>query len=144
MITTKEISVSDELYQKERELRNSVLLRPFGLPDYAWEMCDQEASHIIAVDQSAVVGCVILYPLPNTPGVGQLMQMAVDPNYQKKGIGQQLLELLIQVARDKGMHEITCHAREMAVNFYEKIGFKVEGAEFYEVGIKHFNMRLKI
>ena len=43
MLHIKMISIADPLYQKERELRNKILLRPYGLADYAWEMKDSHA-----------------------------------------------------------------------------------------------------
>lgn len=63
MIQVKNINTSDSYYQLERELRNKILLRPFGLPDHAWEMHDEKAWHFVAMEDENLLGCVILVPL---------------------------------------------------------------------------------
>ena len=56
LIIIKRISVDDPWYQSERELRNKILLRPIGIPDYGWEMHDEESWHFVALDNERVIG----------------------------------------------------------------------------------------
>jgi ribosomal protein S18 acetylase RimI-like enzyme len=44
------------------------------------------------------------------------------------------------LARDRGYKTITMHARDNAIGFYEKMGYKKRGAEFKEVTIPHYVM----
>ena len=129
-------------YQGERELRNTILLRPIGIPDYSWEMYDSKSYHFIALNNETVVGCVILYPLPDNPGDIQLMQMAISSDMQKKGIGKELVKKVIDFARAQGFKRIVCHSRDKVVPFYSKLGFTVYGEPFTEVGILHRCMSL--
>ena len=138
------IDMDNPLYQKERELRNKVLLRPIGIPDFGWEMNDPMSWHFVAMDKSVLIGCVLLVPIDTKISKGQLIQMAVETNWQGKGIGKLLVQSLIAFAVSKGLKEIEIHSRAEVTSFYEQLGFKVYGDEFEEVGIKHRLLCLKL
>jgi GNAT superfamily N-acetyltransferase len=70
----------------------------------------------------------------------RLRQMAVRPNQQGKGIGQQIMRFAEMMARDKGYKVLSMHARDTAIGFYEKQGYKVVGKPFLEVTIPHHKM----
>lgn len=138
------INMEDPLYQKERELRNEVLLRPIGIPDYGWEMNDAKSWHFVAIEESSLIGCVLLVPLNPQLNRAQLAQMAVARSWQGKGIGRLLVESLIDFAASKRIEEILIHSRAEVTSFYEQLGFQIYGDEFEEVGIKHHRMILHI
>ncbi|PIE18749.1 MAG: GNAT family N-acetyltransferase [Proteobacteria bacterium] len=111
------------------------------MPRGSEDNADEDAClHLVAVDGNArVVGCVIFRD--DGDGRGQLMQMAVDPARQGQGIGARLVrELERRVAAD-GVAEIYLHARQVAVGFYERLGYEVFGEPFAEVCIPHRHMR---
>lgn len=138
------INMKHPLYQKERELRNKVLLRPIGIPDFGWEMNDVKSWHFVALEHSQLIGCVLLVPLDSTLLKTQLTQMAVEESWQGKGVGKLLIESLLSFAAEKGIKEIQIHSRADVTSFYEQFGFGVFGDEFEEVGIKHRHLRIKI
>ncbi|UCE94132.1 MAG: GNAT family N-acetyltransferase [Flavobacteriaceae bacterium] len=137
MAIIQEIKTNNPYYQKERELRNEVLLRPLGIPDFGWEMNDPISWHFVAIENSKVIGCVILCPLDPEKSKAQLMQMAVSRDHQGKGIGKMLVNYLLKFASNQGIKEIIIHSRSNVTSFYTQFGFKVAGDEFEEVGIKH-------
>jgi ribosomal protein S18 acetylase RimI-like enzyme len=134
------LSVKDALYQAELLLRWRVLREPLGLPFEATRFPFEEQSlHLVAMEEGAVVGCVLFHP--EGDGTGRLFQMAVEPLRQGQGIGQRLvLALEADVAR-RGYGTVTLHAREGAVGFYSRLGYAVYGAPFTEVGLPHRHMR---
>jgi predicted GNAT family N-acyltransferase len=144
MITIQRIATSNPLYQLETDLRNRVLLRPIGIPDHAWEMHDQKAWHFVAVESDAVIGCVVLNPLNSEKTKTQLMQMAVETNQQRKGIGKLLVKELLSFCNANGIKEVVCHARDNAVPFYLNLGFEIYDKPFMEVGISHSHMRIHL
>ncbi len=139
-----QINMDSPLYQKERELRNKVLLRPIGIPDFGWEMNDSKSWHFIALEQGELIGCVLLLPLDTKNKKGQLMQMAVEHTWQGKGIGKLLVGSLLSFARKAGLEEIEIHSRAEVTSFYEQLGFQIIGEEFTQVGIKHRYMSLQL
>lgn len=144
MIEVQQINTKSPLYDAERELRNEILLRPIGVPDHAWEMHDEKSWHFVAIDNSEVIGCVVLVPLDDSGKTTQLIQMAVKDTYQGKGVGKKLVDALEQFALATGIELIECHAREVAVRFYVKLGYEIYGEPFEEVGLPHRYMRKKM
>lgn len=142
MISVQRIDTAHDYYQKERELRNSVLLRPYGIPDHAWEMHDTKAWHFVAIENEKVIGCVLL--LLKEDGRAQLLQMATDHNQQGKGIGKLLLDELLSFASTQNIEEVFCHARENAIGFYSRAGFEIYDEPFTEVGIFHRYMKIAV
>ena len=48
------------------------------------------------------------------------------------------------VSRDKGYKKLIMNARETAVGFYEKLGYKPVGDKFTEVTIPHYVMEKQL
>ena len=137
------VDMEDPLYQQERLLRNRILLRPIGIPDFGWEHMDSNSWHFVALSEKRVIGCVVLVRLEPQARKTQLIQMAVETQMQGKGIGRDLVRELISFAREKGVEEIQVHAREGVTEFYEKMGFEIVGEPFDEAGIRHRHMIMR-
>lgn len=133
------IDIHDRAYLAERNLRADVLRKPLGLPAGAEVFpFEDTALHLIALEDNEVVGCVMFKPEART---GRMLQMAIREDRQKSGIGTMLVKHLEKRLRGEGYTDIYCHARDVAVPFYERLGYAVEGEPFTEVGIRHFLMR---
>ena len=53
--------------------------------------------------------------------------LAVEPAFQRQGIGGALLRHLIAYARETGMTQVTLTCREMKIAYYSKFGFENRG-----------------
>ena len=71
----------------------------------------------------------------------QLRGMAVLTNFQKRGIGDALVKKAEVMITEKGGTFMWMNAREIAVRFYEKLGYKKHGEPFSipKIGL-HFVM----
>lgn len=69
---------------------------------------------------------------PEQPSVQamQLKGMAVDDALQTRGVGRQLIDAGIALARERGARIVWARARDTAIGFYEKCGFTVMGEGF--------------
>ena len=138
-IQLKFISTAEPEYAKECRLRAKILREPLGMSQgteiFPFE---KEALHLVAMDGDMVIGCLMFRPEGKT---GRLLQMAVDKDYQKQGIGRRLVWTLESHLLHDGFHNIYLHARLEAVPFYEKMGYRIEGKPFKEIGIWHRQMR---
>ncbi len=72
---------------------------------------------------------------------GKLGRMAVLKPWRRRGVGRQMLALLVGLARDAGLSHLWCHAQLSALDFYARHGFEAEGDVFEEAGIPHRLMR---
>lgn len=153
MIRIERIDRSHPLYGQAVDLRERVLLRPIGLDMARLESLfpgfEERFEHFVAVVDhpkgERVVGVVCLLPGEGGEGVGKLMQMAVDPQRQREGIGRKLVVSLERRAfGELGLRELFCHARADSVPFYEQIGWEVTGEPFDEAGIEHRKLVLSV
>jgi len=71
---------------------------------------------------------------------GHLGRIAVLEKWRNRGVGTALTRALIAAAADEGAAEVYLNAQVSAVRFYEKLGFRAEGAPFFEAGIEHYRM----
>lgn len=149
MIRIVRIDRQHRLYPQEVDLRQSVLLDPINYSmdrfEHDFPGFEERFEHFVAVANhpsgERVIGCVVLLPNYPEPGIGKLMQMAVDPQRQREGIGRRLVaELERRAFGELGLNQLYCHAREDAVPFYALLGWEVTGDPFQEAGIPHSKM----
>lgn len=126
-------------YKKMVDLRDAVLRKPLGL-HFTPEELEKEKDDILigCFEDDKIEACCLL--TKTAEGTVRLRQMAVLSGFQGKGIGRVLMQFAENVARDRGFKKLTMHARESAIGFYEKLGYKKIGERFEEVTIPHFMM----
>jgi ribosomal protein S18 acetylase RimI-like enzyme len=138
--TLRFIGLDAPEYAQELDLRWRVLRKPLGFERDAVRFpFEAESLHLIALEASRVVGCVLFHP--DGPGTGRLFQMAVEPDRQGTGLGTRLVRVLEEELARRGYREVTLHARDTAVGFYARLGYSPVGPPYVEVGIPHQNMR---
>lgn len=71
---------------------------------------------------------------------GRIGRMAVRKVARGTGVGLQMLEAIIEYAKDKGITNLYLHAQTHAIGFYQKAGFVGHGDEFLDAGIPHIEM----
>lgn len=139
------IKYKSEEYGEMVALRNEILRKPLGLT-FSEQDLEKDKNDLLLVyrcpDEGEITGCCILTPL-NEHTV-QLRQMAVASVCQGKGMGRELLTYAERIAREKGFECICLHARKIAIAFYQKQRYTIEGNEFLEVGIPHYEMKKAI
>ncbi|MDH5676044.1 MAG: GNAT family N-acetyltransferase [Myxococcales bacterium] len=140
------VAPDDALIAAERQLRFRVLRDPLGLGEQDVLFAFEDRSlHLLALGQIAaesaepeVIGCVLFFA--ESQGAGKLYQMAVDLPHQRHGLGRRMIAHLEGRLRSDGVGRIYLNARETALGFYEKLGYRAEGEPFIEVGIPHQRM----
>lgn len=139
----KQIDHGTSDYQKVIQLRYSILRAPLGL-SFTQEDLDKEKDHIhiASFEDDDLLGCCMLTKIDQH--TLQLRQMAVKDNLQRKGIGASIMSFAESIAKDKGYRRIIMHARDTAIGFYEKFGYKVKGEQFTEVNLPHHVMEKAI
>ena len=128
-------------YDELVELRYKVLLEPLGLKFLDLHRAKEISYlHIACLDnlENKIVGGLMLIPLDDKNI--RMMQVAVAPEYQGKGVGRSLVEYAEKRAKKAGFSKIIMHAMLSVVSFYEKMGYKQEGEIFDESGITFAKM----
>lgn len=132
----KQIDHGTREYGQMVALRLQILRAPLGL-NFSNNELEREKEDVLiaAFEEDEMLGCCILSWIG--PQKMRMRQMAVSSNLQRKGIGASLMGFSENLARDKGCRVLMMHARESAILFYEKFGFRVTGEPFEEVGLPH-------
>jgi predicted GNAT family N-acyltransferase len=105
-----------------------------------WDDLDPVIDHVLAFERldaakRDAVGTGRLEP------TGKIGRVAVLPQYRGTGVGVAVMHRLLDLAAERGFHEVYLNAQVSAAGFYERLGFRADGPEFDEVGIPHQRMR---
>jgi len=142
-IIIRKIEYGSAEYKDELELRNRVLRVPLGLDIYDDDLSGEDADiHIGAFQDGGLIGVLILVPL--TKETARMRQVAVKEGFRGDGVGKRLVEYAQAVAKGEGFREIVIHARQTAIEFYEKLGYETTSAVFFEIGIPHVEMKKQL
>ncbi|PKQ15645.1 MAG: GNAT family N-acetyltransferase [Actinobacteria bacterium HGW-Actinobacteria-7] len=121
-----------------------ILYRDFGV-DRAGAWREHESGSVTAValgPDGALLGTARL--LPQSEGAPrQVRQVAVDPVVRGTGVGRALMEAVERRARAEADDEVVLHARDTAIDFYQRLGYQVVSDVFVSglTGIEHRTMR---
>jgi GNAT superfamily N-acetyltransferase len=118
-----------------------LVLRPGGtLADCQWPIDAVPDAFHLAVDDGDARICVASFQPaahPTIPAVQpwQLRGMATHPAHRGRGAGRLLVEHALELVREHGTDLLWCNARLVAVPFYARLGFQLQGPEFDIPGI---------
>jgi len=123
-----------------RAVRSEVFLREQGVPDeLEWDDLDAMAVHVQARDAFGnAIGCGRLLP------DGHIGRVAVLRHWRGKGVGTEIMQVLIALARERGHTTVRLNAQTQAMPFYVRLGFSLEGEEFLDAGIPHRHMHRRL
>jgi len=111
-------------------LRYEILRKPWNQPLGSEKDASEDSSiHIMACDQNNTILGVCRLQL-NSSTETQVRFMAVKEDTQGLGIGKQLIAYAEQKAKQLGATNQILQAREIAVEFYTKCGYKVKEKSF--------------
>ena len=74
----------------------------------------------------------------------QIRYMAVDNKIRKVGVGSEIVKKLEAYSINNNRNIVILNAREDAVNFYSKLGYKNLGKIDVGIDIKHYHMKKNI
>ena len=140
-VTTLETGHWSTLKEKAQPVRTQVFVQEQGIDAKdEWDSADADAVHAVITNRFGhPLGTARL--LKKSPGVAQIGRMAVVRAMRGSGLGGQLLNALVDIAKARGDKEVLLHAQTSAQAFYAREGFVPVGEPFDEVGIAHIEMR---
>lgn len=96
----------------------------------------EDAIHLGTFDGERIVSVLSLFemfsPKLDFKKQYRLRVMGTDPEYGGKGAGKLIVELAKEIISQKGYDIIWCDAREVALGFYDRLGFEIIG-DWYDV-----------
>ena len=114
-----------EEFERYRDLRWRILRAPWNQPKGSEvDELESKAFPIMVCEVDGIpvgVGRVHF----NSETEAQIRSMAVEEEWRGKGIGSIVIKELEKIAIEKGAKKIILQARDNAVKFYERNGYKV-------------------
>ena len=134
----------NDLGRLAERLRMEVFVTEQGVPrEIEIDEFDTMCRHVVVVNRlghAVATGRLV----SDAPGVARIGRMAVARELRGSRVGRQVLDALVQAARDRGDTHAVLHAQVHAQNFYARAGFVPEGAVYEEAGIDHITMRMTL
>ena len=124
-----------ELGRDAGPIRTNVFVREQGVPEeLEWDENDPASLHCVVYEGGEAIATGRLLP------DGHIGRMAVLPSWRRSGVGGQILERLVALARERGDRVVRLHAQQYVETFYRSHRFITEGEPFMEAGIPHVAM----
>lgn len=120
-------------------IRQQVLVPDHDLQKAKFENDDDEdlSFHLGAFKDSMLVSVASFYyeRNPKFPDQHQyqLRGMATLPGYQRQGLSSELLNMAFPIIKQNFCTMLWCNAKESAIGFYEKVGFKTFDNTVFEI-----------
>lgn len=138
----KEIKYNSENWKNAVKLREKILREPLG-SQFTDKELEEEKDHIQVAGflDDKLIATAVLVP------EGEKMKMqrvVVVEKLRNNDIGSKMIQFCESLAVEKGIKTIYCHARDSAVNFYDRNNYEKEGDYFNEDGIPHLKMKKEL
>ena len=103
------------------EMRQALNIQPYNFLDAYEQIADKIPDIYLLTDQSEIIGSVACYG-------NEVDDLIVNPKFQRRGYGKQLLLWAMQHTRERSNDPITLHVAQWnhdALMLYKKVGFVV-------------------
>lgn len=157
-------------YHAARELRRGFLREPLGLPLSEEDIAGEESQHHFGLFEDdarqenvagagatapggppspaggsgdtteALIGAVIGKPDPDDPAAVRIRQMVVHADRRERGLGRLLLTEAETLLAERGYRRVVLYARDEAIGFYERCGYRQTGETAELIGLEHHRM----
>ena len=136
--------------ESEKELKISQKIREIVFCDeqkvskqIEFDGLDEVCDHFLILKKNNPVGTARLRE--KEPGIFKIERVAVLKKERLNGAGKLLMNEVIKYAlNNQSLKILILHSQVEVKNFYQKLGFKEEGKEFFEDGIPHIKMIFEI
>jgi YbgC/YbaW family acyl-CoA thioester hydrolase len=139
-VTAIRLGSWDDLGADASKVRTDVFVTEQRIPmEMEWDEADRIALHAVAYNRMGLplaTGRLLVHE----PGTGKIGRMAVTRVLRGSRLGRDILEALMEAAGERGDAKVVLHAQRSAEGFYQRLGFRINGEPFEEVGIPHIEM----
>lgn len=98
---------------------------------------DAAALHFGCFARGQLISVASLFPQEDSI---RLRKFATHPNHQGQGVGSRMIRHLLTQAQARGHGRFWFDARETALPFYARFGFKPEGVRFFKRDLPYVRM----
>lgn len=141
----RQVDFATPAFDRILALRDQVLRKPLNMAFTPKQIsAESDDFHFgCYTNEGLLIGTLLMKVI--SKNTLKMRQVAVSPNSQNQGVGSFMIK---QIEAWIGQHtaytDIELAARQEAVVFYQRLGYKVQGKPFTEVGIPHRHMTKRL
>jgi phosphinothricin acetyltransferase len=99
-------------------------------------LCESSTLCLVVENTGQIIGfgSLIPYYLPTVGEIGRIEDVIIDENYRGQGLGRNLLNELIKLAKENNLLklQLTSNPQRLAArNLYQDLGFKIKDTEVF-------------
>ena len=131
-------------WEQYYDLRYRILRQPWNQPRGSERNEGDETGLHFALYENEILKAIARLDI-NDEKSAQVRFMAVETEIQRKGYGKQVMLAIENYCKSISVFEIVLHAREIAIPFYDNLGYQlVEKSHLLFNEIQHFMMSKKL
>ena len=111
-------------------------------PSLEFDDKEDQSEHLLAYLGGKAIGTARIRLLDAQ--TAKVERVAVLPEARGLGIGKKLMEAALERLQGTPVSEVQVHAQVQVRDFYQKLGFEVQGDVFEEAEILHVKMRKRL
>lgn len=134
------VDTQSPIYKDSLQIRRTVFISEQQVdPTIEIDEKENQCIHLVAYNPlGKAIATARLYPLSQT--ALKIQRVAVLKEERRKHYGEELMQQIEQIARDKKFTTLVLGAQNHALPFYERLGYSIIGEEYEEAGILHHDM----
>ena len=113
-----------------------------------WSQYIEQRASVLVAEADHIIGCGILMREDGSDEVARIVRMSVASSEQGKGLGSQMGEALLQIARERGFRRVLVETNgdwHSALRLYQSLGFsEIERLPDPEFGFIEVHMALDL
>ena len=123
-VTIEPVASSKDIVELD-EILWRVLWQPLGLPRNVRQdlSIDGESLELVAKKNGLLIGGAVV--VWTGEAEVELRHLAIVPEAQNQGIGQRLIERLLEIVKLNGCQRVHTIARNKSVGFFKNLGFRM-------------------
>ncbi len=137
IITTR--SLNSAIYQDSLKIRQKVFVQEQHVPnDLEIDEHESDCCYYVLYNENLPLATARTYV--TSDGGWHIQRVAVLQPYRQQGYARKMLNYIEQQALKQQIPYLVLGAQDQAQGFYLKLGFKVNGTQYLDAGIKHHEM----
>lgn len=119
----KYVQMEESHVEQIADLEKQCFSDPWSIHSVRYELTNPLSLWVVALSGDSVIGYVGSQTVMEE---ADMMNLAVKPDCRRRGIGEELVNALVDALKSKGAHSLTLEVRasnQAAISLYEKLGF---------------------
>lgn len=133
-----EVVETNDQRQQAYNVRTAVFVDEQNVPpEEELDAFDEQAIHLIGYDTDKPIAAS---RVRFADSYGKLERICVLKDQRGKSNGAQMIESMESIIKNEGYTKAKLNAQTHAIDFYQRLGYKVISGEFMDAGIPHVAM----